>query len=596
MPSSAGTTIRKLILKPWTWLRGSSYLNSDALPIKTYLLVSPLGLFAGIRFRSSPTLKELGLILLIGFLSFVGLSLFLWLMWLVIYRQNKTSKTKNIGLVLIGFLAGGIRGALTEILAAEFFETQLNFEFLIQRLLTSGVAWLIAVPVFAHVTSGIREFKKVRDQSLSTLVNEEITRRTLLAKASNSASLFKADVKEMLFETFGPLRRSILESKDVPAVARLDEVLDRLLEGTSLRVREISHNLASAKVLVEGKVSASRLVRESLFFNSINIPTTMMIVVLANFVSPLFKAGLFAALSQAVVGGSIAILFLFSIRNISQDPKAATFNVFLAASAYGYTHSWLQLNAYQQEVSVLLQQSFGSLFLLNFLVLFLALIISGLQESSKLAGKELMDKLESSIDRSRLETHLLKQLNYQEAQALSEYLHGYLQSQLMAISIQLTEARNLGNETQLMSLLSHVEQLASDPLSKFDYRKKNGLNEGIRILAETWAGILTISYASSSNVDSLPIIEQVLALQVIEEAIANAYRHGRASNVDVEVEVGSDSKISVTVTDNGQGLLAGIPGLGSEKFERISAGKWALLNNLGRPGVTLSLQILRITP
>lgn len=595
MPSKALVAIKKRGLGAITWISSSTYLNRDALPFKTHLFVSPLGVFAGIRFEHSISEPEFAIDVLIGFISFISMVLFLWIIWLLFYRRDKQGKKLNIFLVLIGLIAGGARGALTELLAAGYFETPINFEVLIQRFCTSGVAWAFALPVFAHVTSGIREFRKLRDKSLATLLDQERTRSALIEKTLQPSTSFKCEVEKLLSETFGPLLATILENKDLPAAAKLDEVLDRLLKVTSSRVREISHDIADARVRISGKVSAARLIRESLFYNQINLPTTMIIVLVTNFFSPLFKAGILAAVSQAVFGGTVAISLLLTIRRISKESKSAGLNVFFASLAYGGIHSWLQLNVYQAEVSAQQQQSFGSLFILNFLVLFLALVISGLQKSSTLAGDELMTKLDASIDRSRLETHLLEDLGRQDAQALSEYLHGYLQSQLMAISIQLSEARASGDEVQINKLLDHVRSLANDPLSKFDPGTKSNLEDGLRALAVTWAGILHIDFRSKCEVDALPVLDQVLALQVIEEAISNSYRHGNATIVKVSVEADEGSDICVMVADNGSGVAITKPGLGTDNFGRISAGNWSLLNNQPGPGVTLTLQITRIT-
>lgn len=595
MPSKKQVEFTRKLRRALAWIKSSSYLNRDALPFKTHLFVAPLGLFAGIRFDDTPTQPEVAIDVLIGLISFSSMIFFLWIIWLAFYRRDKNGRRLNIFLIIIGLVAGGTRGALTEILAASFFQTTIDFDALFQRFCTSGVAWAFAVPVFAHVTSGIREFTKVRDKALYTLLLQERERKSFLKKASQAPSGFQAEVTNLLANTFQPLRSSILANKDLPRAAQLDEIIDKILRGTSFRVREISHEIADSGIRMTGKVSAARLIRESLFYNQINLPATMLVVLLANFVSPLFKAGFLAAFSQAAVGGAVAIGILFAIRMVSIESKAAAINVFLASLTYAAIHSWLQLNIYQQQVSDQLQQTFWSLFTLNFLVLFLALVISGLQKSSKLAGDELMKKLEASIDRSRLETHLLEELSRQDALALSEYLHGYLQSQLMAISIQLRVARKSGNESQIDQLLSHVQVLADNPLSKFEPGIKSNLEDGIRILAVTWAGILTLEYVATGDVSALPVLDQVLALQVIEEAISNAYRHGEATRATVRVSTNENGEIKVEVSDNGLGIHAAKPGLGSENFERISAGHWSLDNNQSGSGATLTLQILRIT-
>jgi signal transduction histidine kinase len=66
--------------------------------------------------------------------------------------------------------------------------------------------------------------------------------------------------------------------------------------------------------------------------------------------------------------------------------------------------------------------------------------------------------------------------------------------------------------------------------------------------------------------------------RIVEEAIANAYRHGGAFQVDVAVRVEGD-EIAIRVTDNGSGLSsAREPGLGCRLFETAAPGRWSLLH------------------
>jgi signal transduction histidine kinase len=72
---------------------------------------------------------------------------------------------------------------------------------------------------------------------------------------------------------------------------------------------------------------------------------------------------------------------------------------------------------------------------------------------------------------------------------------------------------------------------------------------------------------------------EVAVLHVVEEAVANAVRHGGATNVTVEVSVVADL-LGVRVVDDGTGLPDGlVPGVGTESMRRRSeelGGRFAL--------------------
>ena len=64
-------------------------------------------------------------------------------------------------------------------------------------------------------------------------------------------------------------------------------------------------------------------------------------------------------------------------------------------------------------------------------------------------------------------------------------------------------------------------------------------------------------------------------MRVVEEAIGNAYRHGEASRIVVDIAP-VDSDIRVTVVDNGRGPGGGSPGLGSDLLARATGGRHEL--------------------
>jgi anti-sigma regulatory factor (Ser/Thr protein kinase) len=62
---------------------------------------------------------------------------------------------------------------------------------------------------------------------------------------------------------------------------------------------------------------------------------------------------------------------------------------------------------------------------------------------------------------------------------------------------------------------------------------------------------------------------------VAEEAVANAYRHGSAEQVHVNISVDMD-EIHMTVEDDGSGLSSHLePGLGSRLLDHHAPGCWS---------------------
>ena len=67
------------------------------------------------------------------------------------------------------------------------------------------------------------------------------------------------------------------------------------------------------------------------------------------------------------------------------------------------------------------------------------------------------------------------------------------------------------------------------------------------------------------------------AARIIQEALANAYRHGQARTCTVDVST-VNGDVEIVVTDDGRGLDPGRqPGLGSSIIDSATRGRWTLV-------------------
>jgi two-component sensor histidine kinase len=80
---------------------------------------------------------------------------------------------------------------------------------------------------------------------------------------------------------------------------------------------------------------------------------------------------------------------------------------------------------------------------------------------------------------------------------------------------------------------------------------------------------------------------------VINEAIANSFRHGAASKVDVKIK--SEGKdIVIEVVDDGSGLGKGKPGLGTDTFSSLVGVSWKLTPLPKNSGTLLFLRVKNV--
>lgn len=157
----------------------------------------------------------------------------------------------------------------------------------------------------------------------------------------------------------------------------------------------------------------------------------------------------------------------------------------------------------------------------------------------------------------------------------ASYLHNSLQSELTALALQLDSlAQNPDperNKAVMEKLDALVSQSKSEDFRNFLETPQIRLNR----IVNSWDGIadvkLDLDFAIWS--DSM---RSSLVVSLLQEAIANSVRSGRANHVEVRGELNGDS-IVVTVADNGAAtLLSERRGIGSQWIDRIAISDWKL--------------------
>ena len=154
---------------------------------------------------------------------------------------------------------------------------------------------------------------------------------------------------------------------------------------------------------------------------------------------------------------------------------------------------------------------------------------------------------ESQLD-SRLE--LSDSLGRRE---LANHLHSDLQNKLLAQVIRIRQSAEVDIDSELAVLEHHL----ASTFSQFPLEMSRSA------VSDRWSGLIDIRWKLEREPDANMVA-------VIEEAITNAYRHGRARVAQVQL---TDNRL--VVIDDGIGPTRSPQGLGSQLFERL--GHWRLV-------------------
>jgi signal transduction histidine kinase len=201
---------------------------------------------------------------------------------------------------------------------------------------------------------------------------------------------------------------------------------------------------------------------------------------------------------------------------------------------------------------------------------------------------------DQSISDSRLQ---VVQQNHEISELMSrasKLLHGPVQSQLVACAMFLDstdkntpigEIRN-SLERARAAIDDHVVALAD--VTNFD--GNSTLGEEVTKKVALWQGIMSV------EVDLMPdvsILENPLAVhiaQIVEEALANASRHGNATSVGISLKRHDDS-IVLVVNDNGSLIPVRKQGLGMAMVSQLSNGNYSLKASDSGTQLTVTLAI-----
>jgi signal transduction histidine kinase len=154
---------------------------------------------------------------------------------------------------------------------------------------------------------------------------------------------------------------------------------------------------------------------------------------------------------------------------------------------------------------------------------------------------------------------------------LARYLHGEFQAGLVATNLLLERAANTGDtELARHALRSAVDILTQDH-AQLSQTKISSPVARLEKIADGWRGIATVTYFSNW-LEGLDASDQNDAIALIDEAVANAVRHAKATSISIS---GSTNLVDLTIEilSDGAMMTHNAAGLGTKLFNEL-ASNW----------------------
>ncbi len=173
-------------------------------------------------------------------------------------------------------------------------------------------------------------------------------------------------------------------------------------------------------------------------------------------------------------------------------------------------------------------------------------------------------------------------------ESMASYLHNSLQSELLALSYQIEESAkdpNAENSRRLLEKLgSRINRSISDDFENFVERPLDRLSR----IQTGWKGIAAISIEIPDHL-LLDANRNFLIVQIIEEAITNAVRFSKSSEVNIVGRETLSGEIYIVIRNNGEAEQQTTTGMGTEWLDRFAAGNWT--RTLSEKGTTLEITL-----
>lgn len=223
------------------------------------------------------------------------------------------------------------------------------------------------------------------------------------------------------------------------------------------------------------------------------------------------------------------------------------------------------------------------------ILLFLAFLISAtMLLSLKESQGRTLELFSNMIPKGELDLFITKGLEAKSQADLAQYLHAEVQSQLHACKLLLLRAA----ESDFTLFSSSVTQMVVKRLETLDLPYTKSLpripEERLTQIVSSWLGLASIKMDLAKELSVVSPNGEVVS-QLIEEAIVNSIRHGKAKFISVVAKV-EDGICEVVITNDGLLKASGARGLGSTLFDTF-ADSWSIAEVLDGTKICFKLPL-----
>lgn len=527
---------------------------------KSYFITLPFD-FAAIVFLVAPSdisARDYSLWALIGICGHLALAPTVFIF--TRYRAQLHSRRNEIIALAI---SGAMRGVVVDILVNSLNLYQATSSII--RVLNSSLTVVVFGAVFFFIFDSRSQFEKKFRELFGQALIRQMELNNSDSKGQTSPLL--ASARARVDEAFKPLLHSIDEIlSGKKSVENLPEISTGIRGMLDQSLRPMSHELWADQELAPPKFRISGLLKLATF--GTKLPTAL--VYIAIFPLPLIGATTRFGFEDSIVRNLTGLVFVLIFHQIySFTVDRSWISIRNANILALFLYAFLSGFAARLFFSDHLTTTNDTAAILVSGMIFAAMLVGyNLVKLTNSARDQVLDLLRDQVERGNVGKYAESFTELQEKIDFASYLHGEVQSELIATSLSLQKASDAGDVDGVTQALERAAALLRRDHSTQDFFKKVEPATKMASIADSWSGIAEINYELPDR-DAVSEVACNLAVQACEEIIANAVRHGGASKIDIHFKVESDL-LKVIVDDNGKLNPASARGLGSSLLDRLT--------------------------
>ena len=501
---------------------------------------------------------------------------------ITIFRERHQKMYPIIVCIAFGAFLGFTKGFLTGFTASKM---SLVEGIPIQEIYTRSIAGLfigaMLVPISAFLLAAVNDYSVERKKLIDDFLILEEQIRGDSEALDELKSKLSTNVDENLTKSLLNAQNKIKTDQELGG--QWQEIANTLREAAEETIRPLSHAMWNVR---QKEMQLTTLEFLKFAFKNIQIrPVVILPVFIATTIMSVQVYGDIWKSTYIMILKSFMVWVLLEIGQTFLELLKDRFKnlLFFILLTIGIFHFLLTELIYR---TADFQESY--LDLSESIWLILLILITGISDSALRTQIFQIKTLKGLIANKRIELISNERELDRVGREMARYLHGTIQSKLMAAAMAVELAGKKKDEKQLNIEIEKALKTLQMPTQEYLDTRVTQLRDGLDDLANKWDGIVNLKYKTNDQ-DIFSQSETLTLIDLVNEAILNAYRHGNASNVSIQIERVPKNLIQLKVFDDGNGVNSIKPGLGSQYFNSITRN-WSLDNQKTKKGAVLTIE------